>query len=56
MKKITQQPSEVVYIDDSGKNIEAAQKLGIKSHQFSDKAKLEIFLKNNVSNDDKLKN
>jgi putative hydrolase of the HAD superfamily len=37
-------PSEVVFIDDSPQNIEAAQTLGIPSHLFSKFGELELFL------------
>ncbi len=36
---------EIIYIDDSLKNIEAAHKLGITSHYFKDLGSLEVFLK-----------
>lgn len=47
LKKIGVQPSEAVFIDDSLKNIEAAQKIGIKSHLYSCITKLEKFLSEN---------
>jgi len=40
---------EVIYIDDSLKNIEVARSLGIKSHYFKELDSLEVFLRENTS-------
>ncbi|MCK4577261.1 MAG: HAD family phosphatase [Candidatus Marinimicrobia bacterium] len=47
MQKAGARPEESLFIDDVKENVEAAQKLGIRSHQFVDQAGLEIFLKEN---------
>lgn len=47
LKKIGIQSSEAVFIDDSPKHVEAAQKIGIKSHLYSCITKLEKFLSEN---------